>query len=355
MLFERRMPPALLADVLGRLAISLAAGIDPRRAWTSESARVPRRWQPQMEAAARTLAVGGGLADALRATDGAFPPFVVGMAAVGAETGHEAETLRQLADVLRGTVRSTRALASSLVWPAFQLTTAVGVVGLLIFLAGVIRDGNNQPVDVLGLGLIGLPGLVVYLAIVGGIVAVGLTFLKQSVASWRRHGVARLIVDRLPVIGTASQAAEAAAWCRAAALASHAGLTAGRLVVLASTVAPGIAIDPLAIEERLRRGATLAEAIRATKRLPERLLHAVAVGEATGNTAEVLDRIAGEFDDDARRGFEAAARGAGFVAWAVVAGLIALVVFRIFSFYVGVIQDAAGQVRLPSAAGKRPG
>lgn len=89
-------------------------------------------------------------------------------------------------------------------------------------------------------------------------------------------------------------------------------------------------------------GATLAEALRETGRFDDRLLHAVAVGEATGNTAEVLDRIAGEFDDESRRGFEAAARGVGFAVWAVVAGLIALVIFRIFSFYVGAIQEAVG-------------
>jgi hypothetical protein len=40
------MPTALVADVLGRLAIALAAGVDPRRAWTSESARVPPRHRP---------------------------------------------------------------------------------------------------------------------------------------------------------------------------------------------------------------------------------------------------------------------------------------------------------------------
>jgi uncharacterized membrane protein YjfL (UPF0719 family) len=67
----------------------------------------------------------------------------------------------------------------------------------------------------------------------------------------------------------------------------------------------------------------------------------IAVGEATGNTAEVLDRLAGQLDDEARAGFEAAARGAGFLVWAAVAGLITLIVFRIFSSYLGAIQDAA--------------
>ena len=339
---DNAMPTALVADVLGRLAIALAAGVDPRRAWTSESARVPPRHRPAMEAASRALAAGGGIADAMRAAEGAFPAFVIGMAQVGDETGHQAETLRELASTLRGTVRSSRALRSSLVWPAFQLATALGVVGLLIFLAGVLTDGNGKGIDILGLGLAGASGLATYLSLLGAAAVIGTLALRWALASWRRHGVARTIAARVPVLGRASAAAEAAAWCRAASLASHAGLSAGRLTTLASTAAPGVRIDAAALEDRLRAGATLAEALRETGRFDDRLLHAVAVGEATGNTAEVLDRIAGEFDDESRRGFEAAARGVGFAVWAVVAGLIALVIFRIFSFYVGAIREAVG-------------
>jgi type II secretory pathway component PulF len=340
--FQNAMPTALVADVLGRLAIALAAGVDPRRAWASESARVPPRYRPALEAASRALAAGGGIADAMQAADGAFPAFVIGMAQVGDETGHQAETLRELASTLRGMVRSSRALRSSLVWPAFQLATALGVVGLLIFLAGVLSDGKGNGIDMLGLGLAGVSGLATYLALLGALALVGVLVQRWALASWRRHGVVRTIAARVPVLGRASAAAEAAAWCRAASLASHAGLSVGRLTTLASSAAPGVRIDAAALEDRLRAGATLAEALRETGRFDDRLLHAVAVGEATGNTAEVLERIAGEFDDESRRGFEAAARGVGFAVWAVVAGLIALVIFRIFSFYVGLIQEAVG-------------
>ena len=70
-------------------------------------------------------------------------------------------------------------------------------------------------------------------------------------------------------------------------------------------------------------------------------MEAVDVGELTGKTAETLARLADDFDDDARMGIAAAARATGFLVWAAVAGLIALVVFRIFSFYVGMIQAAS--------------
>jgi len=338
MLLRREMPRPLLADMLGRLAVALSAGIDVRRAWQMEVGMVPAAWRPRMERVSRSLAQGLPLSESLAAAEGTFPSLVLGMVAVGDRTGHEAETLRDLSRMLQQGVRTTRELRRALAGPAFQLAAAVGVVGFLIFMAGMMQT------DILGLGLRGVAGLLKFLALVAGLAFAGRLLFARALASWRRHGIVRTIVDRLPVIGPASRAAEAATWCRAAALASGAGLDAGRLVTLASSVAPGLAVDAPALGERLRGGDSLAEALDRTRRFPRRLLEVIAVGEVTGNTSEVLDRLAGHLDDEARAGFEASARGAGFLVWASVAGLIVLVVFRIFSTYVGILQDAAGRI-----------
>ena len=335
MLIRREMPRPLLADLLGRLATALAAGIDLRKAWGAEAGRVPARWRPRMEQVARALAEGSPLAEALAAAGDTFPPLVRGMVAVGDRTGHEAETLRELSSVLERGVRTARELRRSLSGPAFQLLVAVAVVGFLIFMAGVM------PHDVLGVGLRGTRGLVIYLGmLVAGAAAAAVAF-AWGLASWRRHGVVRPVVDLIPVIGPASRFAEAAAWCRAASLASAAGLDAGRLVTLASSAAPGLAVDATALEDSLRSGSSMAEALDRTRRFPRRVLDVIAVGEATGSTAESLARLAGHLDDEARAGFEAAARGAGFLVWAVVAALIAALIMRIFSSYLGAIQNAA--------------
>ena len=57
MLTRREMPRAMVADMLGRLAIALGAGIDLRRAWQMEIPRVPAAWRPRMEMVARSLAL----------------------------------------------------------------------------------------------------------------------------------------------------------------------------------------------------------------------------------------------------------------------------------------------------------
>jgi type IV pilus assembly protein PilC len=338
MFTRREMPRAMVADMLGRLAVALGAGIDMRRAWQMEMARIPAAWRPRMEQVAKALAEGNPLAESLAAAGDTFSPLVRGMVAVGDRTGHEAETLRELASVLERGIRTTRELRRSLAGPAFQLVVAIVVVGFLIFMAGMMSH------DILQIGLRGMSGLIVYLVSVAGVALVGRLLVGQAVANWRRHGIVRLVVDRIPVIGAASRAAEAATWCRAASLASGVGLDVGRLLNLASSVAPGLAVDTAAVEERLRTGATLALALDQTRRFPLRVLEVIAVGEATGNTSEVLDRLAGQLDEEAREGFEAAAKGAGFLVWAAVAGLIVVIVFRIFSSYLGAIQNAAGRL-----------
>jgi type II secretory pathway component PulF len=339
-MFRPRLPARLQADLLGRLAITLNAGLDLRKAWGAEVRRMPARWQSRLERGTVALESGNLLSEALAAT-GLFPPLVLGMVAVGDRTGRDVDTLRELSRVIEHGVRTTRQLRSSLAWPAFQLLLALAVMGLLIVIAGMIRLEGGKPFDLLGFGLVGIPGLIRFGLILAGLALAGVFSFRLLLTSWRAHGPVRRLLDWLPLIGPAARAGEAAAWSRAASLAAGGGLDAGRLVELGGSVAPGLAVDPRWIEGRLLAGDTLSEALRASGRFPLTLIEGVAVGETSGTTAEVLARLSDQFAEDARRGFEAAAKAAGGGVWLAVAGLIVLVVFRVFSFYVGMIQDAA--------------
>lgn len=330
MRFNRPMPTRVLAALLRRVSLALAAGIDIRRTWSGELQRAPARWRPALAAVSAGIEAGEGLAEAMGRAGESFPPLVRGMAAVGDRTGHEAEALRDVANVLDHAERTRRSLLQSLIRPALQLLLAVAVVGWFIFMGG----------DLLGLGLKGPRGLAVYCTAVAIAAVVGAVAVRWMLSSWRRRGVVRFIVDRVPLLGRAGRAAEAAAWCRAAALAGAAGLDAGRLVSLASAVAPGMAIPLDRLEERLRRGATLAEALESSGRIPAGIVRAVGVGELTGSVPEVLERHAGEFDDDARRSLEAAAQTVAWGIWALTAVIIAMIVIRFFMAYARLIQGA---------------
>lgn len=337
----RRLPDALVADVLGRLSLALTAGIPARRAWESEVARTPARWRPAVAAAAAAVAGGAGMAQALDAAGPAFGPLARGMAVVADHTGHDAEVLRDVAAALRHAVRTRRELRAALVKPALQCAAAVAAVGALIVISGGITGLDGRPVDLVGLGLRGPQGLRAYLVVLAVVAATVLVAVTMARRSWRAGGAVRRIAARLPVLGPALSAAEAAAWSRAAALASAVGIDAGGLVRVASSAAPGLSMSPEDVERRLRRGADLAAALAAAGRLPRRVVEAVGVGELTGTTPETLDRLAAGLEEEARTGLAAAVRVAGFAAWAAVAVLITLVVVRFFAMYAGLIQEAA--------------
>ncbi len=342
-LVSRQLPARLQADLLGRLAITLRAGINLRKAWASEVRRMPTRWQPQLSLGTRIIDNGEMLSDALDYT-GLLPPLVVGMVAVGDQTGKDAETLKELSRVINHRVETTSHLRSSLILPVVQFVLALLVVGLLILISGMIELERGKTLDFIGLGLVGMSGLKIYGVLLFSLFVILIFAFRFVLIGWRSHGFIRGFITRLPLIGPAAQDGEAAAWSQAASLAAGAGLDAGKLVSLGGSVAPGLAIDPHWVNERLLSGDTLAEALHATNRFPPTLVEGLAVGEESGTVSEVLGRLSDQFADNSRKGFEAAAKAAGAGVWLFVAGLVILVIFKVFSVYVGMIQDAASKI-----------
>jgi type IV pilus assembly protein PilC len=335
----RRVPDAVLAEMLHRLAIAVSAGIDLRRAVDAEAGRVPRRQQPAVRRIAARVAAGDGLGEACAAVDGAIDAAVAAMLIVGDRTGRLAEVLDETSKTISRSLARRRALRAGLVGPAIRLVLAAVVVVVLILVAGRARGVDGAPLDVLGLGLTGGRGVATLLIAAAAAAAAVVMIGVAAARSWRRRGLAWHLGRRLPVIGPAAVAAEAATWCRAAALAAHAGVSVGEMVDLASRAAPGFGCARGAVEARLRQGHDLAEALQATGRLPRPVIEAVAVGEATGMTAEAVDRVADQLDEASARGFRSAVQAAGFVAWAVVACLVAAIVIRVAASYARMITD----------------
>lgn len=332
----KRIPDAVLADMLQRLGIAVSAGIDLRRAWESEARRVPRRHRQGVEAVAARLAAGDGLGEACAAAGRALPEVVSGMLLVGDRSGRLAEVLDELAKTLARSLATRRALRAALVGPVIRLLVALAAIVVVIAAPGMVGGAS---VDLLGLGLVGGRGVATVLVAAAIAAAAAILFASAVRGSWRRRGLAWTVGRRLPVVGGPLVAAEAAAWCRAAALAAHAGLGAGEMVELASRVAPGMAADRRRLEALLRGGHGLPEALAVCGSLPRVAIDAVAVGETTGTTAEALDRVADRLDESAARGVAAAVQAVGFVAWAGVACLVAGLVIRVATTYARMIGD----------------
>lgn len=325
-----RMPDAVLAEMLRRLSIAVSAGIDLRRALVAEAGRVPIRWRPVVRQIGARLADGDGFGEACDAVGGAIPEHISAMLLAGDRTGRLSEVLDETSKTIARSLTMRRALRSRLVGPAIRLALAVAVIVLVITVAGRTRMVGGPALE--GPGV--TPGLGAAILLGCLVVAALAAACRQG---WCRRGWGRQAARSVPLVGPAIVAKDAAVWCRVAALAAHAGVGVGEMVELASRAAPGFGCDRDELEAALREGHDLAEALTATGSLPRSVIAAVAVGEATGTTAEAFDRAADEFDEAAARGLAAAVEAVGFLAWAAVALVVAVVVIRVAAAYATMI------------------
>ena len=143
----------------------LDAGIDVRSIWQKEAGRASgfaarNCFQTIHEAVAR----GDALREALDATGSYFPPLFREIVGVGEQTGRLSEAFRELADHYDSQVRTARIFWAAIIWPAVELALLIAVIGLLIWIQGMLPTQNGKPFDILGWGLVGNRGLVVYLS-----------------------------------------------------------------------------------------------------------------------------------------------------------------------------------------------
>ena len=207
MFFSPRMSLKQLAAFSQRASMCLLAGISERTVCEREvktaQGFATRR---HLATVSETVNQGGTLSEGLAATGDFFPPLFREMVYVGEQSGHLGEVLKQLSHHYQNRVTSRRNFLAAITWPAIELFLAIAVVGLLIWILGIINGPNpRQPIDPLGLGLIGTDGLVRYTAFVA-VVAILLAFVIRAVARgmlWTRP--LQRFVLRIPKIGTALQ------------------------------------------------------------------------------------------------------------------------------------------------------
>lgn len=347
MFFSARIGQRDLAGLCLRLATALESGVETRRVFTREATgRTSAAMRAQLEKVREAVGGGYSLQDALARTGDYFPPFFHEMVAVGEQTGHAAETFRQLAEHYDHQVRLRRAFLQSITWPMVQLAAALGIVGIVIWVMGFIqgRDQRGQPIDILGFGLIGTPGVIKYAAILA---SVGLVLMLLYEAT-RRGMFWTAPVEKaamhLPVLGPALQTLALARLAWSLQLTYGVGMELKRALELSlrSTQNRYYTDHCEDVVQSMRRGQTISEALATTGVFPPEFLDAIEVGETSGRLPETMATLSSQYQDRAQRALESLGVVAGFMVWAAVAALIVLLILRIFSFYISQIQQALG-------------
>ena len=337
----RPLPLPALARFCRNLATLLDSGVSVTKALTVASSKAADpRFERVVAEVARDVKRGKDVTAALAARGRAFPRLTLDLVKVAEQTGTLPETMRALADHYENTVRLRKSFLGQIAWPAFQLVVAVFVIGGVIYLLGILNDGGF---DVLGLGLTGTRGALIWFGTAFGLAAAGagLWFAaKRTLAGARVFDPLLLAV---PVLGTALRKFALARFSWAFALTQNAGMEIrGTLRSALSATGNGAYAGSYdEVWSRVAAGEELTDALRSTGLFPPDYLEMFEVAEASGSVPETLNRIGPDLEADARRAMKALAAALGWVVWAVVAGFIVWIIFSIALTYVGMITDAA--------------
>lgn len=337
-----------LSELCHRLAVETDSGIDIRRTWQRETDMATGRTKTLFANVRDGVNRGDTLADSLARTGTLLPPLFHEMARVGEQTGTLGRVMRRLESHYRRQVQAQRLFLGAIAWPMIELAFAILVVGVLIYVLGIIAQRNNgQPIDILGFGLTGARGLIIYINI---LIAIGLALTGLVIAIKRGKLWTRPIQHaafRLPVIGKALESIALARLAWALHLMLNVELDLRRLVPLAlrTTGADYYIQHTDKIVADVAHGDPLHIAFSRTGAFPLDFLDALNVAEESGKLVESMERLSNRYEEEAELAIRALAVAFGWLIGAGVMILIVFLIFRLAGFYLGAINDALKMTR----------
>jgi type IV pilus assembly protein PilC len=346
--FFSRIPQKTLAVVAKSLATMLHAGVPLLKSLQTLSRKTGdarcRRSLSEIHDAVRQ---GVEISTAMRDQRGYYPELAIDMVAVGEQTGSLPEVLDGLADHYENNVRLRRTFLTTIAWPVIQLVAAIFVVGLLIWILGAIGESRTgpggKPVDMLGWGLLGTSGALIWFGMSFGTVfaVLGGYFLVSHVFHQQRFLDTMLL--GIPVVGGCMQSFAIARFSWVFSLTQQTGMPIARCLDASFRATGNGAFQGAGrdVQDRVLAGDELSIAFAATRLFPDDYVQMVEVAESSGTVPETLERLSPQFEAQARRSLSALATTLGWVVWLVVAVFIIFIIFSIVLQYIGMINNAA--------------
>ena len=171
-------------------------------------------------------------------------------------------------------------------------------------------------------------------------IALAIAYLIASRSMAGQATVHRVLM-RIPIVGQCMRSFAIARFSWAFALTQQAGMPILQSVTSSfRATANGVFIGKEPIVRRMvEEGEHLTDALRESALFPGEFIEMVYVGETTGTVPETLERLSPQFEEAARRDLEALAATAGWLIWSLVAVFIVVIIFRIISTYIGLLQE----------------
>ena len=256
----------------------------------------------------RDVKGGKSLAQAMQAHPMVFSNIYVNLVRAGEEGGILDKLLPKLERFLAEADETRRHIVSSLIYPAILFV--VGILSVILLLVFVVPQFSALFEDA-GAGI--PPSAAFLLWLSDALKYWGWLLLLLPFGAW--YGWRRLdttaegrerrdrLLLTLPMLGPLLVEAEAGRFCRTLGALLGAGIPMLRGLHITRGVMDNqqLVSGLLKIEELVRGGKSLGQALTTTAIFPQLLSQLVIVGEESGRTAAVLDKLAESFDGQVRQ------------------------------------------------------
>jgi type II secretory pathway component PulF len=293
------------------------------------------------EAALEDVRGGLPVSEALSKFPKLFPDVYTKTLRAGEASGQFPDVASRLAEFQEKEVARRSQITSALIYPSVLTGVAVLVVAFLMLfvvprLSGVFRDlGDNLPATTKL--LLGTTNFLTQNAIPLTGALVGLIVLYRAWASTVQGAIARdRLILKMPIIGPVVLKATVSRFARVLGT-----LVYGGVPILDSLHLAGLAsgnrvfqTSAITVENEVREGRPIAEAMRDAGAFPPVLTHMVAIGEQTGDLPKMLGRVSDSLDfevDNGMRRLTALVEPVVVLSMAIFVGFVVLsVVLPIF-------------------------
>ena len=324
-----------LIGLCQRVGQSLKAGVEIRRVWQQESTRGSATQRHHLDSIYRHIAAGGTVADAMRACGGYFPRLTCQMVEIGEKTGQLDEVLLKLAKYYEQQEAMKRSFYLGIAWPMLQLFAATFIIAGVIWISGLIGGfmGTGGTIDILGLGLTGGSGAILFLLSVATVVGGVVLSINALLRGWFGGGPLRLAM-RLPVLGTCLESFALSRLTWSFALGLESGMDAKRVIELALGATQNAHYEQhtAAIVAGVARGNSFHDSFAQSNAFPSDFLFALETAEIAGATSESLLRLAKQYEEKAHEAMRYVTMACTAATFALVALIIIMAIGRLAMF-----------------------
>jgi type IV pilus assembly protein PilC len=296
----------------------------------------------------QSLENGDSLAASLKPFQSQFGGMFLAMIETGEESGHLSEMFLDLASYHDDLLRIRNEFRRMLFLPVVELVVAVIIVGLIILLLGVISEMTGQTIDILGFGLIGFSGFVWYWVYVGVFCSIFYFLFLVVSRSASRMRVVHYFLHYVPKVGRLMCSLALMRLCWGLDLTMRTGMEVERALTLSFN---GVNYAPISdslssVLEVIRNKGDLAEAFSVAKNIDYHLLANIETGEQSGSLPELMQKMTEQYLQESLTNLRVVSVVGGFIVYGLIMMLLVFLIFRVASFYIGILNDAAQMAML---------